>query len=217
MACCSPACGRPTCTGGQLHREVEARQAADILKEAAIKAQLELQDGQEEMRGQVAAAHGQAREAPVTAPLVSTTSQCASPESGPHPRSRQAREAAAELHRLQLMETSLRASPGADTPRDRAVHDAVDAARKASTEAEAAAAEAEAELAEEEVVAGKSGAQLLAELPREIQRSNKALRLLCARLKKIERPEATLLYADVMSTRAKLVHATNQWVAPASE
>ena len=63
----------------------------------------------------------------------------------------------------------------------------------------------------------EEGAQLLAELPREIQRSNKALRLLCARLKKIERPEATLLYADVMSTRAKLVHATNQWVAPASE
>jgi hypothetical protein len=33
------------------------------------------------------------------------------------------------------------------------------------------------------------------------------LSLVCGRLSRIERKEATLLYADVMNTRAKLVHA----------
>ena len=38
------------------------------------------------------------------------------------------------------------------------------------------------------------------------------LKQLCSRLSRIERPEATLLYAEMMNTRAKLVHA-HEWLA----
>ena len=51
----------------------------------------------------------------------------------------------------------------------------------------------------------------LASLPREVADSCAVLKRLCSRLSSIERPEATLLYAALMTTRAKLVHA-GSWV-----
>ena len=50
-----------------------------------------------------------------------------------------------------------------------------------------------------------------ASLPREVADSCAVLKRLCSRLSSIERPEATLLYAALMTTRAKLVHA-GSWV-----
>ena len=66
----------------QLHREIEARQAADILKEAAIKAQLELQDRQEGMEHQVAAAQREAQDAAENAKAAEEAARSARKRSG---------------------------------------------------------------------------------------------------------------------------------------
>ena len=127
----------------------------------------------------------------------------------------EARRAAEELARLQReaqhFEQDGPASDAEDAARRKATEEAITVARRRARSTLAETEDAEARLADEAEVAAMTRGQIVAELPREMRRCNGALRLLCARLKKIERPEAALLYADVMSSRAKLVHAIGQW------
>lgn len=126
----------------------------------------------------------------------------------------EARRAAEELARLQHEAQAFDDGPASDAEeaaRRKATEEALSVARRRAKSTLAETEDAEARLADEAEVAAMTQGQILAELPLEMRRCNAALRLLCARLKKIERPEAALLYADVMSSRAKLVHAVGQW------
>lgn len=88
----------------QLHKEIEARQAADILKEAAIKAQLEMEDKQQDLQWQVGNLRAQAmhareeaqrlEEASTEATLIARTSIVGGAQPG-NPSAEEAQVAAA--------------------------------------------------------------------------------------------------------------------------
>jgi len=167
----------------QLHKEIDARRAADILKEAAIKAQLDMEDKQNDLHWQVEQLHlqaAQARENAKTLQHVSEEATKAARTSSAKPD--QGREAA---------EAEAAATAAAE---------AVEAAQAKTAEAEAAREQLEQE----------------ADLPvtpiiDETKAALGHLKKVCSRLSRIERPEATLLYAEMMNARAKLVHA-QEWL-----
>ncbi|KAL1520576.1 hypothetical protein AB1Y20_022152 [Prymnesium parvum] len=162
----------------QLHAEIEARREADILKEAAIKAQLEMEDKHNDL-------HWQVKQLQLDAEV--------------------AREKAKTLQHVSDQAT--RAARNSIVVQEReAADNAVAAATAAAQEAKAKTAEAEAALEQlEQTDAPKSS------IMEESKAALTQLKQLCSRLSRIERPEATILYAEMMNARAKLVHA-QEWL-----